>query len=66
MRRHPKLHAAMRVARSLASAVVLGVATMLLVKREPDQHWSEPPIVIIADEHDQATQSGDRPAPATR
>jgi hypothetical protein len=46
--------------------VVLGVATILLVKREPDQHWSEPPIVTIADDHDQATRSGDPKAPPAR
>ena len=66
MRRHPKLRAALRVARSMAAAVVLGVATILQIKREPDQHWSEPPIVVIADEHDQAVPSGDPPAPPTR
>lgn len=66
MRGHPKLHSVTRIARSLAAAVVLGVATILQIKREPDQHWSDPPIVTIADEHDQAARSGDPPAPPTR
>jgi hypothetical protein len=53
----------MRLVRSMAAAVVLGVATILQIKREPDQHWSDPPIMIIADEHDQAVPSGGPPAP---
>jgi hypothetical protein len=33
------------VLRRLLGAVLLGVATLLLMKPEPHQHWSEPPVV---------------------
>lgn len=51
------------VAKRLLGAVVLGVATILLVKREPEQHWSEPPIIQMADDYDQRGRSGE-PDPA--
>ncbi|HEX8857590.1 MAG TPA: hypothetical protein VGC06_00600 [Actinomycetes bacterium] len=63
---HPRWRAIGRAAKLLAGAVVLGVATILLVKREPGQHWSDPPILTIAEDHGQATRSGDPPAPGER
>jgi len=63
---HPWLRAVGRLAKRLAGAVVLGVATILLVKWEPDQHWSDPPIVTIAEDHDQAARSGNPPTPPKR
>jgi hypothetical protein len=47
------------VAKRLLGAVVLGVATILLVKREPERHWSEPPIIQMADEYDPGGRSGE-------
>ena len=47
------------VAKRLLGAVVLGVATILMVKREPEQHWSEPPIIQMVDDYDQAGRSGE-------
>ncbi len=41
--------------RRLLGAFVIGVATILLVKREADQHWSDPPIITVIPTHDQAT-----------
>jgi hypothetical protein len=61
MRRHCRLRAAALVAKRLVGAVVLGVATILLVKREPDQHWSDPPIIMMVEDHDQAARSGAPP-----
>jgi hypothetical protein len=40
--------------RQMAAAVVIGVATILLVKREADQHWSDPPIITVIPTYDQA------------
>jgi hypothetical protein len=42
--------------RRMAGAVVIGVATILLVKREADQHWSDPPIVTVVPTYDQAAR----------
>lgn len=47
------------VAKRLLGAVVLGVATILMVKREPEQHWSEPPIIQMVDDYDQDGRSGE-------
>jgi hypothetical protein len=58
MRRHFRLRAAALVAKRLLGAAVLGVATILLIKREPDQHWSDPPIITMVEDHDQAVRSG--------
>jgi hypothetical protein len=57
MRRHSRWRAVALVAKRLLGAVVLGVATILLVKREPDQHWSEPPIITMVEDHDRAGSS---------
>ena len=38
----------------MAAAVVIGVATILLVKREADQHWSDPPVITVIPTYDQA------------
>lgn len=56
--------AAALVAKRLLGAVVLGMAAILLVKREPDQHWSDPPIITMVEDHDQAARSGAPPAPS--
>jgi hypothetical protein len=40
--------------RHLAAAVVLGVATLFLLKTEADQHWSDPPVVAVIVAYDQA------------
>jgi hypothetical protein len=40
--------------RRLLGAFVLGVATILLVKREADQHWSDPPVITVIPTYDQA------------
>ena len=40
--------------RQMAAAVVIGVATILLVKREADQHWSDPPVTTVIPTYDQA------------
>jgi hypothetical protein len=64
MRRRSRLRAAALVAKRLLGAVVLGVATILLVKREPDQHWSDPPSITMVEDHDQAARSGAPPGPA--
>jgi hypothetical protein len=37
---------------------MLGVATILAPKQDPEAHWSDPPIVRTADRHDQATPDG--------
>jgi hypothetical protein len=47
----------------LLGAVLLGVATIFLPKTQPDQHWSEPPVIELVVDHDQATRSGDPPVP---
>lgn len=47
------------LAKRLLGAVVLGVATILMVKREPEQHWSEPPIIQMVDDYDQDGRSGE-------
>jgi hypothetical protein len=44
--------------RRLLGAVMLGVATILQPKQDPEAHWSDPPIVRTADRHDQATPDG--------
>ena len=49
------------VAQRLMGAVLLGVATILLVKRDPHQHWSDPPRITMAEDHDQATRAGGPP-----
>jgi hypothetical protein len=38
----------------LAAAVVLGVATLFMLKTEADQHWSDPPVVAVIVAYDQA------------
>jgi hypothetical protein len=38
----------------LAAAVVLGVATLFMLKTEADQHWSDPPVVAVIIAYDQA------------
>jgi hypothetical protein len=40
--------------RRMAGALVIGVATILLVKREADQHWSDPPMITVIPTYDQA------------
>jgi hypothetical protein len=40
--------------RNLAAAVVLGVATLFMLKTEADQHWSDPPVVAVVVAYDQA------------
>jgi hypothetical protein len=44
----------MLLLRRLAAAVVLGVATLFMLKTEADQHWSDPPVVAVIIAYDQA------------
>ncbi len=45
--------------RRLLGAVMLGVATIFQPKHDPEAHWSDPPIVRITPERDQATPDGE-------
>ena len=49
----------MRLLRSLARAVVLGVATIFQPKARPDDHWSTSPTAVIDEE--QAADAGGEP-----
>jgi hypothetical protein len=40
--------------RRLAAAIVLGVASLFMLKTEADQHWSDPPVVAVIIAYDQA------------
>ncbi|MCI0689694.1 MAG: hypothetical protein L0Y54_21030, partial [Sporichthyaceae bacterium] len=53
-------HARAGLVRRLLGAVMLGVATLLIPKVEPDQHWSDPPVIRDSPSRDQA-----RPEPPT-
>jgi hypothetical protein len=62
--RAARSHRARRVAdlaKRLAGALILGVAAILLPKTQVDQHWSDPPVIELTVEHDQAARSGDDP-----
>lgn len=45
--------------RQVAAAVVLGTATLFLLKVEADQHWSDPPVVAVVISYDQAAHPGE-------
>jgi hypothetical protein len=45
----------------LLGALVIGLATVLLPKAQPDQHWSEPPVIDVVADYDQTVRSGDDP-----
>lgn len=40
--------------RQVAAAVILGVATLFMLKTEADRHWSDPPVVAVIATHEQA------------
>ena len=48
----------LRLARALLGAVVVGVATLLQPKPEPERHWSVPPTFPVEDEHGGAEAGG--------
>jgi hypothetical protein len=47
----------------LLGAVMLGVATILTPKHDPEAHWSDPPIVREVDGHDRAATPDGPPEP---
>jgi hypothetical protein len=59
-----RCRAAGRLARRLLGAVVIGVAALFVPKTQPDRHWSDPPIITMLAEHDQAVRPGGPPDPA--
>jgi hypothetical protein len=56
-----RCRAAARLAKRLLGAVVIGVAALFVPKTQPDQHWSDPPIIAMIADHDQAVRTGAHP-----
>jgi hypothetical protein len=61
-----RCRAAARFAKRLLGAVVIGAAALFVPKTLPDQHWSDPPIITMIADYDQAVRQGAPPDPTGR
>ena len=55
-----------QLVRDLCGAVVLGVATILVPKAKPDDHWSASPVVQVDEASAEAGAGGEPPVSRAR